>query len=47
LLAGVSPADSGTFVAAIALCFVMTVAGSLIPALRALRVDPIQAIRTE
>jgi putative ABC transport system permease protein len=47
LLAGVSPGDSVTFLVAIGLCLAMAVAGSLIPALRALRVDPIRAIRTE
>jgi predicted permease len=47
LLAGVSPADAATFAAAIGLCLVMAVAGTLIPAIRALRIDPIEAIRTE
>ncbi len=47
LLAGVSPADGTTFAVAIAVCLLMTLAGSLIPALRALRVDPIQTIRAE
>ena len=47
LLAGVSPADGTTFAVAIVLCLAMTVAGSVIPAIRALRVDPIRAIRTE
>jgi predicted permease len=47
LLAGVSAADGITFGAAIVLCLATTLAGSLIPALRAIRVDPIKAIRTE
>jgi predicted permease len=47
LLAGVSPMDPVTFVAAIALSAVMTLAGTLLPALRALRVDPIAVIRAE
>jgi ABC-type antimicrobial peptide transport system permease subunit len=47
LLAGVSPADRITFVSASALALVMTLAGSLAPALRAVRVDPIMAIRAE
>jgi ABC-type antimicrobial peptide transport system permease subunit len=47
LLAGISPLDGTTFAVSIALCFVMTLAGSLVPALRALRVDPIQTIRAE
>ncbi len=47
LLAGVKPGDSVTFTAAAALVVLMTLAGSLLPALRAVRVDPIQAIRTD
>ncbi len=47
LLAGVQPADAVTFSAAIALCILMTVLGSLLPALRAVRIDPITAIRSE
>jgi ABC-type lipoprotein release transport system permease subunit len=39
--------DPVTFVAAIALSAVMTLAGTLLPALRALRVDPIAVIRAE
>ena len=47
LLAGLSPADATTFIVASALCFLMTILGSLAPALRALRVDPIASIRAE
>jgi predicted permease len=47
LLAGVSPADAGTFGGAILLALVMTVAGSVLPAMRAARVDPISVIRSE
>ena len=47
LLAGVEPADPTTIVAAVALCIGMTVAGSLVPTLRALRVSPITALREE
>lgn len=47
LLAGVSPRDAATFASAVALALLMTVAGSLLPALRAVRVDPLTAIRTE
>jgi predicted permease len=47
LLAGVSPADLPSFVSAAVLAFVMTVSGSLIPALRAIRVDPTTVIRME
>jgi len=47
LLAGVSPRDAATFAAAVAVAVVMTLAGSLLPALRAIRVDPLTAIRAE
>jgi predicted permease len=47
LLAGVGPGDALTFVAAVGLCALMTVAGSLLPALRAVRVDPVAIMRTE
>jgi hypothetical protein len=47
LLAGVDAADGATFVAAIAVCTMMTLAGSLAPAVRAVKVDPTQAIRGE
>jgi predicted lysophospholipase L1 biosynthesis ABC-type transport system permease subunit len=38
LLAGVRPDDAVTFGSAVALCLIMTMAGSLVPALRALRI---------
>jgi predicted permease len=47
ILAGVQPYDGPTFAAAIALAIVMTVAGTLVPTVRALRVNPITALRTE
>jgi predicted permease len=47
LLAGVRPDDALTFAAAIALCVAMTLVGSWIPAWRAVRVDPIVALRAE
>ena len=47
LLAGVKPADATTLAAAIGLAVVMTVAGSVAPTIRALRINPITAIRTE
>lgn len=47
LLAGVEPGDAATFLAAASLCLWMTLAGSLLPALRAVRVDPVSAIRAE
>ena len=47
LLAGVKPADTTTMAAAIGLAIVMATAGSVLPTARALRVDPITALRTE
>jgi putative ABC transport system permease protein len=47
LLAGVKPGDALTFGVAVGLSVVMTIAGSLVPTLRALRVDPMSAIRAE
>jgi putative ABC transport system permease protein len=47
LLAGVKPADTITFAAAMGLCLVMSLVGSLLPALRAVRVDPLTVIRSE
>jgi predicted permease len=47
LLAGVKPADAPTFAAAIALCVLMALTGSLIPAIRAVHIDPASAIRVE
>ena len=45
--AGVKPADVTTLAAAVGLSIAMALAGSVMPALRALRVDPLTAIRTE
>jgi predicted permease len=47
LLSGVTPADTVTFATVIGLTLLMTLAGTLLPTLRALRVDPIKAIRAE
>jgi len=47
LLAGLNPADPATFLAAIGLCLLMTLAGSAIPALRAIGLDAATAIRAE
>ena len=47
LLAGVSPGDTTTLAAAVLLVIAMTLAGSLLPALRAVRVDPNTAMRAE
>jgi predicted permease len=47
LLIGVTPADTATFATVIGLTLLMTLAGTLLPTLRALRIDPISAIRAE
>jgi putative ABC transport system permease protein len=47
LLFGVNPADAIAFGSAIVVTMVMTMAGSLLPAWRAVRVDPIAATRLE
>jgi ABC-type antimicrobial peptide transport system permease subunit len=47
LLAGIPPGDLATFPTAPALCLLMTLAGSLVPSIRALHVDPITAIRAQ
>lgn len=47
VLAGVSPADVPTFAAAVALSLLTATLGSLLPAWRAVRVDPIAAIRPD
>ncbi len=47
VLFGVPPSDPLTFGAAIALCAVTTLAGCLLPARRAARVDPMSVMRSE
>ena len=47
LLAGVQPADFGSLTAAVVIALVMTLAGSALPATRAVRVDPTVAMRAE
>lgn len=47
ILAGVKPGDATTLVTAVALTLLMTMVGSFMPAVRALRVDPVKAIRAE
>jgi predicted permease len=47
LLFGVPPADPVTFAAVLGLTLVMALAGTILPALRALRIDPIKAIRAD
>jgi ABC-type lipoprotein release transport system permease subunit len=47
LLAGLKPADALTFATATALCFVATLLGTIVPALRAIRTDPSRVMRVE
>jgi putative ABC transport system permease protein len=47
LLFGVAPGDPATIGAALALALFMTLAGSLVPVLRALRVSPMSVMRAE
>jgi predicted permease len=47
LLAGISPADPAAFAAAAALAIAMALAGSFLPARRAVKLDPVRAIRAE
>jgi predicted permease len=47
LLFGVSPADPATFAAAVAVAIAITVAGSVIPALRAVRVTPMSVLKVD
>jgi putative ABC transport system permease protein len=47
LLVGVSPADGVTFAVAVTLAAATAIAGSLRPALRAARIDPVSVIRLE
>jgi putative ABC transport system permease protein len=47
LLAGITPWDVPTFAVGIAVSLGMTIAGSLMPALRAVSVDPLVVMRSE
>ncbi len=47
LLAGVTPTDGPTLAAALAVALLMTLAGSVVPAWRAARIDPAMVIRME
>ena len=47
LLFGIDPADVFTFATAVVISLLMALAGSILPARRALRVDPIRATRAE
>ena len=47
LLFGVSPADPATFAAAVGVAIVMAFAGSVVPALRAVRVTPMSVLKVD
>ena len=47
LLFGVSPTDARTYVATLVLVFAVAGATALVPALRAARIDPMRALRTD
>jgi ABC-type antimicrobial peptide transport system permease subunit len=47
MLYGTGPLDPGTFAGAAMMLVAVAVLACLIPALRASRIDPIQALRTE
>jgi ABC-type antimicrobial peptide transport system permease subunit len=47
LLAGIRPDDAMTFSIAAATCLSTMLIGSIVPALRAFRVDPAAVMRTE
>jgi ABC-type antimicrobial peptide transport system permease subunit len=47
LLFGVEPGDPATLLGVVVLIAVVTAAGCLVPAIRAARVDPIQALRSD
>jgi putative ABC transport system permease protein len=47
LLFGIAPSDPATFAAAVAVALLITFAGSLVPALRAVRVSPMSCLKAE
>ena len=47
LLFGIAPGDPATFATGVGVALVMTLAGSLVPAVRAVRVTPMSVLRAE
>ena len=47
LLFGIAPGDPATFAAAVGLALLMTCAGSLVPAIRAVRLTPMSVLKAE
>jgi len=47
LLFDVAPSDPATFATAVGVTLLMTVSGSLVPAIRAVRVSPMSVLRAE
>jgi putative ABC transport system permease protein len=47
LLFGIAPGDPATFATAVGVALLITFAGSLVPALRAVRVTPMSVLRAE
>ena len=47
LLFGVAPSDPVTFAAGVGVALLMTLAGSLVPTIRAVRVSPMSVLRSE
>jgi len=47
ILAGISPVDPAVYASAVTLTTLMTLVGCLLPAMRAVRVDPLAAIRSD
>jgi ABC-type antimicrobial peptide transport system permease subunit len=47
LLFGVDPRNAAVYGAAIGLCVLVAILGTVLPAVRAMRIDPLDAIRAE
>ena len=47
LLFGIAPSDPVTFAAGVGVALLMTLFGSLVPAVRAVRVSPMSVLRAE